>query len=215
MDSPWTQDYKFSSTGYERNDHFIQEGYVEYTQESLGEQRFPDDFDYDDVTISKTLLDACRRQADHSEEEGLSSCVSSSVSLIERWDPLWNRLTHKFKVFEKFRATAQKVGKSGLSWSDTESRFSLTVKQRFENTKFKPFWLKKFTKIKWNDRVAARRTLSSSSRTNFIDKINNFFMNNYWSKIWNYVKLTRKVSLKWKNWSDFRFLPSTQLREED
>ena len=117
MDSPWTQDYKFSSTGYERNDHFIQEGYVEYTQVSLGEQRFPDDFDYDDVTISKTLLDACRRQADHSEEQGQSSCVSSSVSLIERWDPLWNRLTQKFKVFEKFRATAQKVGKSGLSWS--------------------------------------------------------------------------------------------------
>ena len=42
--------------------------------------RFPDDFDYDDVTIGKTLLDACRRRADHSEEEGLSSCLSSSAS---------------------------------------------------------------------------------------------------------------------------------------
>ena len=49
-------------------------------QESFGEQRFPEDFDYDDVTIGKTLLDACRRRADHSEEEGLSSCLSSSVS---------------------------------------------------------------------------------------------------------------------------------------
>ena len=67
-------------TGYEPNDHFITEAYVEYTQESLGEQRFPDDFDCDDVTIGKTLLDACRRGADHSEEEGLSSCLSSSVS---------------------------------------------------------------------------------------------------------------------------------------
>ena len=53
---------------------------VEYTQESSGEQRYPDDFDYDDVTIDKTLLGACRRRADHSEEEGLSSCLSSSVS---------------------------------------------------------------------------------------------------------------------------------------
>ena len=44
-------------------------------QESSSEQRFPDDFDYDDVTIGKTLLDGCRRQADHSEEEGLSSCL--------------------------------------------------------------------------------------------------------------------------------------------
>ena len=53
---------------------------VDYTQKSLSEQRFPDDFDYNDVTIGKTLLDACRRRADHSEEEGLSFRLSSSVS---------------------------------------------------------------------------------------------------------------------------------------
>ena len=62
-------------TGYEPNDHFITEAYVEYTQESSGEQRYPDDFDYDDVTIGKTLVDACRRRADHSEEELLSSSM--------------------------------------------------------------------------------------------------------------------------------------------
>ena len=39
-------------TDYEPDDHFITEAYVAYTQESLGEQQFPDDFDYDDVTIS-------------------------------------------------------------------------------------------------------------------------------------------------------------------
>ena len=62
------------------NDHIITEAYVEHTQEFTGEQRSPNDSDYDDVTIGKTLLDACRRRADHSEEEGLSSCLSSSVS---------------------------------------------------------------------------------------------------------------------------------------
>ena len=67
-------------TGYDPNDHFLTETYVECTQESSGEQRYPDDFDYDDITIGKTLLDACRRQVDHSEEEGLSSSLSSSVS---------------------------------------------------------------------------------------------------------------------------------------
>ena len=71
---------KVPPTGYEPNDHVITEAYVEYTQESSSEQRFPDDFDYDDVTIGQTLLDACRRWADHSEEEGLSSCLSTSVS---------------------------------------------------------------------------------------------------------------------------------------
>ena len=71
-------------TGYEPNDHFITEAYVEYTQESSSEQRFPDDFDYDDVTIGKTLLDPCRTRADHSEEEGLSSCLSSSSMSHDR-----------------------------------------------------------------------------------------------------------------------------------
>ena len=77
-------DKKNSSTGYEPNDHFIKEAYAEYTQESLTEQRFPEDFDNDDITIGQTLINACRRQADHSEEEGLSSCLSSSSMSHDR-----------------------------------------------------------------------------------------------------------------------------------
>ena len=73
-----------SSTGYEPNDHFITEAYVEYTQKSVTEHRFPEDFDYDDVTIGQTLLNACRRRADHSEEEGLPSCLSSSSMSHDR-----------------------------------------------------------------------------------------------------------------------------------
>ena len=73
-----------SSTGYEPNDHFITEANVEYTQESLTEQRFPEDLDNDDITIGQTLLNACRRRADHSEGEGLSSCLSSSSMSHDR-----------------------------------------------------------------------------------------------------------------------------------
>ena len=62
------------------NDHFITEAFVEYTQESLTEQRFTQDLDYDDITIGQTLFNAHRRRADHSEEEDLSSCLSSSMS---------------------------------------------------------------------------------------------------------------------------------------
>ena len=75
---------KNSSTGYEDNDHFITEVYVEYTQESLTEQWFPEDFDYDDITIGQTLLNACRRRTGHSEEEGLSSRLSSSSMSHDR-----------------------------------------------------------------------------------------------------------------------------------
>ena len=55
-----------------------------FTQESVTEQRFPKDFDYDDITIGQKLFNACRRRADHSEGEGLSSCLSSSSMSHDR-----------------------------------------------------------------------------------------------------------------------------------
>ena len=116
-------------TAYEPNDHIITEAYVEHTQESSGEQRFPDDFDYDDVTIGKTLLDACRRRADHSEEEGLSSCLSSSVSHDRTGRPVVCSLLSSAQ--ETQRQLTLRMNRLGLSWSDKEGRFSLTVKQRF------------------------------------------------------------------------------------
>ena len=79
-----SQDCNFSSTGYEPNDHFITEAYVEYTRESLSEQRFPEDFDYDDITIGQTLFNAYRRLVDHSAGEGLSSGLSSSSMSHDR-----------------------------------------------------------------------------------------------------------------------------------
>ena len=130
-------------TGYEPNDHFTTEAYVEYTQESSGEQRYPHDFDCDDVTIGKTLLDACRKRADHSEEEGLSSCLSSSVS-------------HDRKV----RHVVCSLG----------PQFSSSQEIQRQN-----------------------------KETNDVDKINNYFMNSYCSKIGIFVKLMRKASVKWKN----------------
>ena len=105
------------------------------TPRSTGEQRFPDDFDCDDVTIGKTLLDACRRRADHSEEEGLSSCLSSSVSHDRTWRPVVCRLVSSAQETQRHNL---RMNRLGLSWSDKESRFSLTVKQKFENTNSRP-----------------------------------------------------------------------------
>ena len=78
------QDYKFSSTGYEPNDYFLTETYVEFNQESVTEQRFPEDLDYDDAVIGQTLFNAYRRRVDHSEGEGLSSGLSSSSRSHDR-----------------------------------------------------------------------------------------------------------------------------------
>ena len=96
-------------TGYEPNDHFITEAYVKYTQEFWCEQRFPDDFDYDDVTIGKTLLDACRRRADHSEEEGLSSCLSSSVSHDRTVRPVVCRLVSSAQETQRHNSENEQI----------------------------------------------------------------------------------------------------------
>ena len=64
-------------------------------------------------------------------------CRRPSV-MVERGDPLSVHLIHQFGMFKKHRDTAQKVSKLGFFWNDKESRFSLTVQQRFENTNSKP-----------------------------------------------------------------------------
>ena len=76
--------------GYEPNDYTITEATEPHIQESLVENGSPNDFEYDDVTIGKVLSsplftqeredDASRGRAYHSQDEGLSSSLSSSVS---------------------------------------------------------------------------------------------------------------------------------------
>ena len=78
------QDCENSSTGYEPNDYFLTETCVEFNQESVTEQRFHEDLDYDDTVIGQTLFNAYRRRVDHSEGEGLSSSLSSSSMSHDR-----------------------------------------------------------------------------------------------------------------------------------
>ena len=85
------QDYKFSSTGYEPNDYFLTETFVEFNQESATEQRFPENLDYDGAVIGQTLFNAYRRRVDHSEGEGLSSGLSSSISHDRTGQPVVHR----------------------------------------------------------------------------------------------------------------------------
>ena len=76
-------DESFSNTGYEPTDYFLTETYVEFNQESMTEQRFPEqryleDVDYDDAAIGEMLFNAYREQVYHSKREGMSVGQSSS-----------------------------------------------------------------------------------------------------------------------------------------
>ena len=50
---------------------------------------------------------------------------------------------------------------------------------------------------------------------NNFDEINNFFMNNNLNSIGIFVNLTWKVSMRWKNWCDFKGPHSMKFREKD
>ena len=125
-------------TGYEPNKNHITEAYVEYTQESTCEQRSRNDFDYDDVTIGKALsrrVPKTSRSLWRRRSVG-PVCGRQSV-MIERGDPLFPpHLTHKFRVSKKLRDTALKVNRLGLSWTNKESRFSLTVQAEIRKHEF-------------------------------------------------------------------------------
>ena len=69
-------------------------------------------------------------------------CRRQSV-MIERGDLLFADLCRALK---KLRETTLKANRLGLSWSDKESRFSLTVKQKFENTNSKPITIEEVFK---------------------------------------------------------------------
>ena len=76
-------DESFSNTGYESKNYFITETFVEFNQESMTEQRIPEqrileDVDYDDAAIGEMLFKAYREHVYHSQREGLSVGQSSS-----------------------------------------------------------------------------------------------------------------------------------------
>ena len=94
------------------------------------------------MTSTTMTSPSARRSLTRAEDEPITLkkkacrrvCRRQSV-MIERGDPLF---AHLCRAPKKLRDTTLKVNRLGLSWSDKESRFSLTVKQRFENTNSKP-----------------------------------------------------------------------------
>ena len=71
-------DESFSNTCYEPKDYFLTETHVESLTESMTEQRFLEEVDYDDAAIGEMLYNAYREQVYHSKREGLSVGQSSS-----------------------------------------------------------------------------------------------------------------------------------------
>ena len=79
----------YTSRGYEPNDYYLTETYVECLTESLteqwfAEQRFLEDVDYDDAALEEMLYNAHREHVYHSQREGLSVGQLSVSERTER-----------------------------------------------------------------------------------------------------------------------------------
>ena len=129
------QDYKFSSTGYEPNDYVLTETCVEFNQESVTEQRSPEGLDYDDAVIGQTLFNSYRRWVDHSEGEGLSSCLSSSSMSHDRTVKLvvcCDIIHEQGQEIQRQNYESEQI--RTIFWTDKGSKSSLIAKRRLEHT---------------------------------------------------------------------------------
>ena len=119
------------------------------------------------TTLSQVMSPAtCRRRADRSEGEGLSSSLSSSVSHDGTGRPV---------VGSTFDSQVSSVQETQRHSSESEQISTLLDRQseqiladcQAENTKTRIVgrlrW-KKYSKNEWNDRVTKKRNLSCSSR---------------------------------------------------
>ena len=181
------------------------------------------DSEISDYTIGRALSSpmftqereepAGRRQAYHSPEESLLSSQSFSVGHVRTWRPV-----------DEFGSLISNVRENPCrDWENEQirillerqkSRFSLT-EQRLRNTSSRPIMTEDVS-INWMElsSLNEEKLIVLMQETNNNDEIN-FFMNNYWNKIENFLKLMRKVSMGWKNWSDFKDLRSIHFQEEN
>ena len=162
-------DESFSNTGYEPKDCFHTETFVEFNQEPVTEQRFSEqrfleDVDYDDAAIGEMLFDAYREQVYHSQREGLSAGQASSSMSDRTGQPVVQT------VAKSHDRTGQPVVETGQELNPEHAQIrTLLNRQRAQiladcqaeigRHKYQADYDRRsIQKIKWNDRIAARRT---------------------------------------------------------
>ena len=111
-------------------------------------------------------------------------CRRPSV-MIERGDPLWNRLTQKiFKCSRNSEPQLRKWANQDSSGTTKRADFRW-LSSRDSKTRIPGrLWQKKYSKVEWNDPISRRKQfVVLIKETNDFDEIINFFMNSYQAKL--------------------------------
>ena len=210
------QDYKFSSRGYEpRGTKLVHKKLKTISSKEASRMKMKKKFSmWQVLNWTKPLPQRETRTEDESitlkEKACRPVCRRRQWVMTERWNPL-STVTKNTSQVTKFRNKTLTANRLGLSWTDKGSKSSLTVRRRFKSTNSRLIMIEEVYK-NWVKRTSrSTKNFIVLKQKNAVDKIN-FFMNSYWSKTGIFVKLMRKVSMKWKNWSDFKCPHSMNFR---
>ena len=195
-------DDSYSLTGYEPNAYDLMETYVESYTESMTKQRFPEprfleDVDYDDAALEDMLREAHLAHVYHSQREGLSVGQSSSFASERTERPVGERTWRPVETSGQELNVANAQIRTLLDREKERilAECRVEIKKHDLQADYDRRSVRKMVKFL----NLSKKNFTALKLMNFNDEINNFFMNGYCSKIWNYVKLIREVSMKWKN----------------
>ena len=184
------------------------------TQQQFTEQRFLEDVDCGDAAIGEMLFNAHQEQVYHSQREGLS-VGQSSLSMFERMGRPVVERTGRL-LWQMVRSWTLNTHKLELFWTERNSNSSPNVTRRLRNTSSMLIMTEEVYK-NWVRLLSLnRKNFIALKLKNFNDEINTTSSCTVIAaKLGIFVKLMRKVSVRWKNWSDFKALHSAQLRGDN
>ena len=160
------------------------------------------DLEFDDDTIGMALSSplfiqeredaAGSRQAYHSFEESLLPSQSLSDCHVRTGDPYMN-LVRQVQAAEKNQVATQKMSESGFFLNDKKEQILADFRAEIQKHEFQADYDRRSIQ-KLNGIIESQPSEINHAlqEMNNFDDINNFFMNSYWNKIENFVKLMRK-----------------------
>ena len=129
--------------------------------------------------------------------------------MIERGDQLFAHLAHKFRVPKKLRDTTAKANRWNSLGKTNRANLVADCQAEIRKHEFQADYDRRSIQKLYETIASQKEEICRAHQRDDVDKVNNFFLNSYWSKIGIFVKLIRKASVKWNNWSDFKAQLST------
>ena len=182
-------DESFSNISYEPKDYFLAETYVEFNQESMTEQRFGSS--KTSITMSPQSV---RCSLSHTVNKSITPSEKACLLVsrrrqfpIERCNPLlqqWQKATMERSnpLLKQVKNKTLDMHRLGPCWTDRGSKSAPAVRRRLENTNSRLITTEEVNKNQVKRSNRSKKNFIALKQKNFIDEINNFFMNSYWSK---------------------------------